>query len=105
MHKRVLMLDTHIDIPLDFAISSVHPGQRGNAQIDLPKTRSGSGNARFWIVHVGQIEHTAENYVQAKQLAHIKFKAIHRMARMYPERVEFARRMEGVWRMYASGKL
>ena len=79
IHERVLTLDTHIDIPPNFATPEVDPGKWGEAQVDLPKMVEGGLNAGFWIVYVGQTERTLANYAQAKEQAMVKFNAIHRM--------------------------
>ena len=106
IHDRVLTLDTHIDIPFDFATPAVDPGVRGNFQVDLPKMEEGGLNAGFWIVYVGQTERTTENYAEAKRLALIKFNAIRRMAtEMYPDRVELAKTASDVERIHKSGKI
>ena len=106
IHERVLTLDTHIDIPPNFATPEVDPGKRGDAQVDLPKMEEGGLNAGFWIVYVGQTERTIENYAKAKEDAMVKFNAIHRMTdEMYPDRVEMAFTADDVERIYESGKI
>ena len=106
IHERVLTLDSHIDIPPNFATPEVDPGKRGDAQVDLPKMGEGGLNAGFWIVYVGQTERTLENYAEAKEQAMVKFNAIHRMTdEMYPERVEMAYTADDVERIYKSGKI
>ena len=106
IHDRVLTLDTHDDIPLDFATPDVDPGIRGGRQVDLVKMAEGGLDAAFFVVYVGQTERTPENYVQAKAEAMVKFDAIHRMAdEMYPDRVEIAYTADDFERIAASGKL
>ena len=106
IHERVLTLDTHIDIPPNFATPEVDPGKRGDAQVDLPKMEEGGLNAGFWIVYVGQTERMLENYARAKEQAMVKFNAIHRMTdEMYPDRVEMAYTADDVERIYKSGKM
>ena len=106
IHDRVLTIDTHDDISLDFATPEVDPGIRGGRQVDLVKMEEGGLDAAFFIVYVGQTERTPENYAQAKADAMIKFDAIHRMAEeMYPDRVEIAYTADDFERIAASGKL
>ncbi len=106
IHERVLTLDTHIDIPSNFATPEVDPGKRGDFQVDLPKMEEGGLNAGFWIVYVGQTERTLENYAKAKEQAMVKFNAIHRMTdEMYTDRVELAETADDVERIYESGKI
>ena len=66
IHTRVLTIDTHDDIPFDFATPEVDPGVRGDRQVDLPKMREGGLDAGFFVVFVGQGDRTPEGYAKAK---------------------------------------
>ena len=106
IHARVVTLDSHVDIPLDFATFNVDPGRRGDQQVDLPKMREGGLDAAFFIVYVPQTERTPDNYTRARADAMTKFEAIHRMAEeMYPDEIEIAYRADDVERIASSGKL
>ncbi len=106
VHERVLTLDSHIDIPLNFATRAVDPGVPGDFQVDLPKMRAGGLDAGFFIVYVGQTERTRENEAQARADAMTKFGAIHRMAEeLYPDEIEIAYTAADVERIAGSGKL
>jgi membrane dipeptidase len=101
----LLTLDTHIDIPLDFATPSADPLD-GDLQVNLEKMRSGGLDAGFFIVYVGQSARTPDNYAAAKTDALTKFAAIHRMAEeLYPDRIEIAYAAADVRRIAAAGKL
>ncbi len=106
IHDRVLTLDTHVDIPFNYATEDVDPGIRGAFKVDLSKMEEGGLNAVFFVVYVGQTARTPENYEKAKQDAMTKFNAIHRMADdMYLDRIEFAYSADDVVRIHESGKL
>lgn len=106
IHERVLTIDTHDDIPFNFATDEVDPGVRGDRQVDLPKMREGGLDAAFFIVYVGQTERTPENYEEAKAQAMVKFNAIHRMTdSLYSDQIELAYTADDVERIHASGKL
>jgi membrane dipeptidase len=106
IHDEVIALDTHVDIPFDYATEKVDPGVRGDAQVDLPKMEEGGLDAAFFIVYVGQTERTREGYEKAKADAMTKFDAIHRMTEtMYPDRIELARTADDVVRIHEAGKL
>ena len=106
IHDRVLTLDTHDDIPFNFATEEVDPGVRGNRQVDLVKMREGGLDVGFFIVYVGQTERTPGNYEKAKQDAMTKFDAIHRMTKqMHPDKIELAYTADDVVRIHESGKL
>ena len=81
IHKRVLVLDTHVDIPTNFATRDVDPGVDGALQVDLPKMAQGGLDAAFFIVYVGQTKRSVANYNIARQMAINKFNAIHRGSR------------------------
>jgi membrane dipeptidase len=106
VHDRVLTIDTHDDIPFDFATPDADPGVRGDRRVDLPKMREGGLDVAFFIVYVRQTERTPQNYEKAKADARTKFAAIHRMAdQMYPDQIELAYSADDIERIAASGKL
>jgi membrane dipeptidase len=101
----LVTLDSHVDIPLDFATATVDP-RTADLQVNLDKMMSGGLDAAFFIVYVGQTARTDANYVQAQADALTKFGAIHRMAeQLYPERIEIAYTADDVGRIAARGKL
>lgn len=105
IHDAVITIDSHDDIPFDFATDAVDP-LNAPRQVNLDKMRAGGLNAAFFIVFVGQTERTSENYEQAKADAMTKFNAIHRMAdEIYPDLIELAYTADDVERIHASGKL
>ncbi len=105
IHESVITIDTHDDIPPNFATEEVDPGVRGDRQVDIPKMEEGGLDVGFFIVYVGQTERKPENYAAAKADALTKFEAIHRMARMYPDKIELAYTADDVERIHAEGKL
>src|SRR5215471_6730846 len=102
----LITLDTHVDIPLDFATAAVDP-RTANLQVNLEKMARGGLDAAFFIVYVGQTARTDNaNYKQAQADAQTKFAAIHRMAdELYPSRIEIAYRADDVERIAGRGKL
>ncbi len=106
IHQRLLTIDTHADIPPNFATDEVDPGAPGGRQVTLPQMRDGGLDAAFFVVYVGQTERTEENYAKAKEDALVKFAAIHRMAdTLYPAQIELAYSTADVTRIHESGKL
>jgi len=106
IHERVLTVDTHDDIPFDFATPMADPGVRGDRQVDLPKMREGGLNAGFFVVYVGQGDNTAEGFADAYEVAITKFDAIHRMTEaLYPREIGLARSAADVERIHAEGRL
>lgn len=105
VHERILTIDTHDDIPFNFATPEVDP-DTADRQVNLQKMREGGLDVAFFIVYVGQTERTPENYARAKDDAMTKFDAIHRMTEeLYPDKIELAYTPDDVQRIHAAGKL
>ncbi|MFL2547151.1 MAG: dipeptidase [Candidatus Rariloculaceae bacterium] len=105
IHDAVTTIDSHDDIPFNFASPAVDP-LNADRQVNLEKMRAGGLDAAFFIVYVGQTERTPENYARAQADAMTKFDAIHRMAdEMYPELIEIAYSADDVERIRSAGKL
>ena len=103
IHDAVITIDSHDDIPFDFATESVDP-LNGVRQVNLENMRAGGLDVGFFNVFVRQTERTPENYAQAKTDAMTKFDAIHRMAdEMYPDLIELAYSADDVERIRATG--
>ena len=106
IHERVITIDTHDDIPFNFATAEVDPGIRGDRQVDLPRMREGGLDVAFFIVFVGQGDNSAEGYAGAYEQAMIKFDAIHRMTEeMHPDSIELAVSADDVERIVGEGRL
>ena len=104
IHDRILTIDTHDDIPFNFATEEVDPGVRGDRKVDIPKMVEGGLDVGFFIVYVGQGER--DRYEFAKERAMTKFDAIHRMTEeMHPDKIELAYTADDVERIAASGKI
>jgi membrane dipeptidase len=105
IHAEVITIDSHDDIPLNFATEAVNP-LNAMRQVNLENMRTGGLDAAFFIVYVGQTERTLANYEQAQADAMTKFNAIHRMTNeMYPELIELAYSANDIERIHTSGKL
>ncbi|MBL4821031.1 MAG: dipeptidase [Gammaproteobacteria bacterium] len=106
IHDRVMTLDTHVDIPFDFATGAVDPAFRTDAQVDLQKMEDGGLDVVFSIVYVGQQERNETGYAQARRDALTKFDAIHRMTDdLYGSRIGFAATAREMEAIHAQGKL
>jgi len=107
IHERVITIDTHVDIPPNFATDAydpMKPGPRGQ-QVHIPTMIEGGLDATFIIVFVGQGPRTTSGYGRALADAFIKFAAIHKVTTdMYPDQIELALTADDVRRIDASGK-
>ncbi len=106
IHERVITIDTHIDIPFNFATDEADPGERGRFQNDLPKMREGGLDAGFFIAYHGQGERTPEATEEAWERVLQKYHGVRRMTyEMYPDEIEFAYTADDVERIHGEGKL
>ena len=105
IHERVLTLDTHIDIPANYATHDLDPGSETALQVDLPKMLKGGLDAGFFIVFVSQGPLTDEGYADAYDKAIAKFDAIDRQSLLYGHVIGFAKTPGDVDTLAASGKL
>jgi membrane dipeptidase len=106
IHERVITIDTHDDIPLNFATPEYNPCTALNRQVDIPKMREGGLDVAFFAVFVGQGPRTPEGKEKAKADAMTKFNAIHRLTeQVCPDQIELAYTPDDVVRITRSGKL
>ncbi len=91
IHERVMALDTHVDIPLDYATHAADPGGFTKLQTDLPKMRAGGLDAAFFIVYTPQGPLTDDGYAKARAIAVTRLAAIHRFVAGYPDEIGLAR--------------
>lgn len=92
VHARVLTVDTHVDIPLDYATAKNDPGGFTALQVDLPKMRAGGLDAPFFIVYTPQGALSAEGYAEAARIAETRLGAIRRLVASYPDQIALAGR-------------
>jgi membrane dipeptidase len=105
VHERIITIDTHDDIPGNFATPQVDP-LNADRQVNLEKMKAGGLDVGFFAVFVGQGLRTDSGNARAKAAAMEKFEAIHRLTeKMYPDRIGLAVTPADVERITASGKL
>ncbi len=104
IHERVIALDTHVDIPLDYATHTADPGGLTELQNDLPKMRSGGLDAAFFIVYTPQGPLDEKGFAEAQKIASTRLAAIHRMTSAYPAEIALARRADDARRLLKSGR-
>lgn len=104
IHDKVMALDTHVDIPLDYATSAIDPGGFTEDQVDLPKMRAGGLDAAFFIVYTPQGPVTPEGFAEARRVADTRIEAIHRMAGAYPRDIAIAQSASEAEKIARSGR-
>ena len=103
LHERLLTLDTHVDIPLNYMIE-VDPGWQTEAQVDLPKMVEGGLDAAFLIVYTPQTPLSAQGYKDAAAIAETRYRAIQQLVIQYPDRVALAYTAADVRKIVADGR-
>ena len=102
----LLVLDTHVDIPLDYMREPRYDaGTDTRLQVDLGKMERGGLDAAFFVVYVGQGPLTPEGYADAVAQADRKFSAIHLLVDKYPDRIRLATTPAQVRANHADGVL
>ena len=104
IHDSVIALDSHVDVPLNYATHDADPGGFTSLQVDLPKMRAGGLDAAFFIVYSPQGPLTAEGYAAANEIARTRLDAITRMVDAYPDEIAIARTASDVGRIAKSGR-
>ena len=112
IHKRVMTMDTHVDInPVYFRTDSLNYASRlPRTQVDLVKMREGGLDAIFMAVYVGQpannMQQDSAGYARANVQAIEKFAAIQRLAEVIaPDKVGYAKSAADARRIHASGRM
>jgi membrane dipeptidase len=104
IHDKAIALDTHVDIPLDFATAAVDPGGFTKAQVDLPKMRAGGLDAAFFIVYTPQGPLTDDGFAKAREIAFTRLSAIRRFVGAYPTEIALAESAADARRIAKSGR-
>ncbi|AUC83914.1 peptidase M19 [Polaribacter sp. ALD11] len=105
IHKRVMTLDTHVDINVNNFTDSINYTQKLDNQVNLPNMEEGGLDVAFFIVYTGQGDLTEEGYNKAYKNAMSKFEAIHKLTKeIAPERIGLAVNSAEARAIYASGK-
>lgn len=112
IHKRVMTMDTHVDIsPANFRTDTTNYSKCiGRNQVDLVKMAEGGLDAIFMAVYVGQPANNAQQdsagFARAHEQAMEKFASIQRLAdTIAPDKVGYAKSAADARRIYASGRM
>ena len=104
IHKQVLTLDTHVDIPLTYMTDEMDPGTNTDAQVDLGKMEQGGLDAAFFIIYIPQTPIADAKYEDAREIAETRYAAIHKLTTTYPARIELALTSADARRAHKAGK-
>jgi membrane dipeptidase len=108
-HERMLVIDTHLDIPerwddgrWDFGVR--HRYGEDRSQVDLPRMDEGGLDGGFLVIYTPQGPLTAEGYRQARDAALIRAAAIRRVIGENRGRVGLALTADDAVRLAAAGR-
>ncbi|WP_304168407.1 dipeptidase [Phenylobacterium aquaticum] len=105
IHAATLVLDSHLDIPLDYGTGGHDPAVDGDTQVDLPKLERGGVGAAAFAVFVPQGPRTPEGFAAARVQAETKLAAIRGIAERYPLRAALALSPDQVLAARKAGKV
>lgn len=109
IHERLMVLDSHLDIPASFHTDGYTFGARGSfeadrTQVDLPRMKEGGLDGGFFVIYTNQGPLNAASYSAARNSAVLRQMAIREMAAKYGDEVELAFTADDAERIVASGK-
>ncbi|MFD1610686.1 dipeptidase [Sphingomonas tabacisoli] len=109
LHERLLVLDTHLDTPVNLGRPGWNFAQRHSftddiSQIDLPRMKEGGLDGGFFVIYTQQGPLTAEGYAAAKAHAWRREAWIRAMVRQLPNEMELAFTPDDARRIAAKGK-
>ncbi|MCR5870221.1 MULTISPECIES: dipeptidase [unclassified Sphingomonas] len=110
LHKRLLVLDTHLDTPLHFGRPGWSFGDRHDpatdiAQVDMGRMEEGALDGGFFVIYTDQGPLTAKGYADALAFARGRSDAIDTTLAQFRDRILPATTAEEARRYNAAGKL
>ncbi|WOX07252.1 dipeptidase [Microbulbifer pacificus] len=105
-HRRLLTMDTHVDIDVSNFTADHNYTEDLQTQVDLDKLEQGGLDAVWFSIYTGQGELSEEGYAAALENARAKFDAVHRLTEeIAPDRIGLATTTAQVRELIANGKL
>ena len=108
-HDRMIVLDTHLDIPTrfdsgDWDFGALHRFEWDGTQVDLPRMDIGGLDGGFFVIYTPQGELNPQAYARARDAALVRAAAIHRVIGENRDRIDFALTAEDAERLHREGK-
>ena len=109
LHERMLVLDTHLDIPARFEsgewdFSESHRQGWDGTQVDLPRMEQGGLDGGFFVIYTAQGELTPQGYAEARNAALVRATAIHRVIGENRDHLGLALTADDAERLHSEGK-
>jgi membrane dipeptidase len=108
-HERMLVLDTHLDIPSRFDdgrwdFSQTHRYAEDGSQVDLPRMAAGGLDGGFFVIYTRQGELTPAGYAEARDAALVRASAILRVIGENRGRMGLALTADDAERLHRAGR-
>jgi membrane dipeptidase len=109
LHKRLLVLDTHLDTPMNFSrpgwdIMDAHSFASDLSQVDYPRMAKGGLDGGFFAIFTPQGPRNAEGYANARDAALKRAVEIREMVARHSDRFALALKADDAAKIAASGK-
>lgn len=109
LHERMIVIDTHLDIPARFDAGDWDFGARHNqdwdrSQADLPRMEEGGLDGGFFVIYTAQGEVSPTGYREARDRALVRATAIHRVLGENQDKIGLALTAEDAERMHEEGR-
>jgi membrane dipeptidase len=110
VHKSLLVLDTHIDTPINFerkgwSFADRHTLENDVVQIDLPRMADGNLDGGFFAIYTAQGPLTTKGYADALAFARHRSDVIDHEIAAHPDLIQPARTPDDAERLARQGKL
>ncbi|MFT3761709.1 MAG: dipeptidase [Pseudoxanthomonas sp.] len=109
IHRRAIVLDTHLDTPANFgrpgwSILDNHKGDGGFSQVDLPRMQEGGLDGGFWAIFTDQGPRDVAGNREARDYGLHRLVQIHEMVAAHPDQFELASTADDAVRIEKAGK-
>ena len=110
LHKRLICLDTHLDMPANLArpgwdVMKRHSVDEDFTQVDYPRMIEGGLDGGFFAIYTAQAPLTPEGMNAMRDAAFLRAAEIREMVAAHPGKFELAFLPEDAKRINASGKI
>ena len=110
LHKRLLVLDTHLDTPLHFgrpgwSFGDRHDSATDIAQVDMDRMEEGALDGGFFVIYTDQGPLTAKGYADALAFARGRSDVIDTTIAQFPKRIAPALTAQDARRLNGEGRL
>lgn len=109
LHERLLVLDTHLDTPANFArpgwsILDRHSATEDFSQVDYPRLVEGGLDGGWWVIYSPQGPLTPEATAASLRTAQERLRLIRALATDHPDKFELALTSADAARIASAGK-